>query len=167
MDLHQRLTDLEKVLALRYETLGEAEKDLAMTTNTFEKTAIKQRLREQVLPDIQKYEQEYYSLLNQLGGSLNIDESDANQAIVELDQQVAWLETTRASAYSDEALQLLREIRDKLNEPGKPAAAKLKAAFSSIPPFISLTYEAEVDTESTLQRFFPTFSRLVKKATKK
>jgi len=42
----QRLTDLEKNLELRYETLGKAEKRLAITDEIFSKNAIELRIRE-------------------------------------------------------------------------------------------------------------------------
>ncbi len=50
----RRLADLEKALELRYETLGEAEKRLAMSDEIFAKNAIKQRIREEVLPELRK-----------------------------------------------------------------------------------------------------------------
>ena len=62
---------------------------------------------------------------------------------------------------SAQILELLNQILAKLNQPEGPAAAKLKAAISTIPPFVSLTYEAELDTESTFKRYFPTFNRVI------
>ena len=62
---------------------------------------------------------------------------------------------------SVQILELLNQILAKLNQPEGLAAAKLKAAISTIPPFVSLTYEAELDTESTFKRYFPTFNRAI------
>ncbi|TRU06203.1 MAG: hypothetical protein EWV60_17710 [Microcystis sp. Msp_OC_L_20101000_S702] len=62
---------------------------------------------------------------------------------------------------SAQILELLNQILAKLNQPERSAAAKLKAAISTIPPFVSLTYEAELDTESTFKRYFPTFNRVI------
>jgi len=62
---------------------------------------------------------------------------------------------------SAQILELLNQILAKLNQPERSAAAKLKAAISTIPPFVSLTYEAELDTESTFKRYFPTFNRAI------
>lgn len=62
---------------------------------------------------------------------------------------------------SAQILELLNQILAKLNQPERSAAAKLKAALSTIPPFVSLTYEAELDTESTFKRYFPTFNRVI------
>jgi hypothetical protein len=44
-----------------------------------------------------------------------------------------------------------------VSKPGTDAAAKLKGALSLLPPFVSLSYEAELDTEKFLQEHFPTF----------
>lgn len=62
---------------------------------------------------------------------------------------------------SVQILESLNQILAKLNQPERSAAAKLKAAISTIPPFVSLTYEAELDTESTFKRYFPTFNRVI------
>jgi hypothetical protein len=69
--------------------------------------------------------------------------------------------------YSDEVLQILQEIRDKLNQPGPTAAAKLKGVISSIPPFVGISYEAELDTENFFQQHFPTFRKWAKVLAKK
>ncbi len=62
---------------------------------------------------------------------------------------------------SVQILESLNQILAKLNQPERSAAAKLKAAISTIPPFVSLTYEAELDTESTFKRYFPRFNRVI------
>ena len=62
---------------------------------------------------------------------------------------------------SVQILESLNQILAKLNQPERSAAAKLKAALSTIPPFVSLTYEAELDTESTFKRYFTTFNRVI------
>jgi hypothetical protein len=60
---------------------------------------------------------------------------------------------------------LLREIRDKLNEQELPAAAKLKAALPLVPGILS--YEVELDTESSLRRAFGPIRRLFRGAIEK
>ena len=161
----RRLADLEKIVNLRYETLGEAETDLAMTTNTFEKTAIKQRIREQVLPELRKYEGEYWGLLAQEARFCAVEEVDARNVIVEVVREVQLIENKPNANYPDELIQLLLEIRDKLNEPGQPAAAKAKLALPLVPGILS--YEVELDTESSLRRAFQPIRRLFKEALEK
>lgn len=160
-----RLAYLEKILELRYETLGEAETDLAMTTNTFEKTAIRQRIREQVLPELRKYEVEYWDLLAQEARACAVEEVDARNAIVEVVRTVELIEQTASANYPNEFMRLLLEIRDKLNEPGQPAAAKAKLALPLVPGILS--YEVELDTENSLRRAFQPIKRLFRGAIEK
>ena len=161
----RRLADLEKNLELRYETLGEAEKDLAMTTDTFEITRIKQRIRERVLPDIRKYEAEYWEVLVQEARTCAVEEVDARNTIVEIVPEVEAIAYQPSANYADEFMQLLLEIRDKLNEPELPAAAKLKAALPLVPGILS--YEVELDTESSLRRAVQPIRRLFRRAIEK
>lgn len=156
-----RLTDLEKILELRYETLGEAEKDLAMTINTFEITSIKQRIRERVLPDIRKYEAEYWQLLAQEARTCDVAEVEASDAIIEVVHEVGLIQS-QPDKYPAELMQKLQAILDKLNEPGQLAAGKAKLVLSLIPGLVS--YELEMDTESSLRRVFQPIKRMYKKA---
>jgi hypothetical protein len=52
----------------------------------------------------------------------------------------------------------LHKIYIEVSKPGTPAAAKLKGALSMFPPFVSLSYEAEIDTENFFRAHFPTFT---------
>lgn len=151
---NKRLADVEQILKWKYETLGDVERDLAMTVDPFAKNAIKLRVREEVLPEIRKYEKEYWRLLAQ-GANLDcyqITEADANNAITEVVQEVDQIEASYNEVYPRDLMLLLLEIRDKLNEPGRPAAAKMKLAVPLIPGV--LAYEAELDTEITLKKLF-------------
>jgi hypothetical protein len=60
-----------------------------------------------------------------------------------------------------EIMEYLQKILAKVEEPGPTASAKLKTVISSIPPFIGISYEAELDTENFLNRYFPTFMKAV------
>ena len=160
----QRLSDIEKVLELRYETLGEAEKDLAMTTDTFEITRIKQRLRERVLPDIRKYENEYWEVLRQEAEarSCALEEVEAENAIVEVVQVVERIEKQPNANYPEKIMQLLLEIRDTLNKPKELASARAKLALHLIPGILS--YDFELDTQSALRRGLQPIKQMFKKA---
>lgn len=161
----RRLTDLEKNLELRYETLGEAEKRLAMTDEIFSKNAIKQRIREEVLPELRKVEAEYWEVLVEESRTCAVEEVDARNAIIEVVPEVEAIANQPSDNYADEFMQLLREIRDKLNEKELPAAAKLKAALPLVPGILS--YEVELDTESSLRRVFQPIRRLFRGAIEK
>jgi hypothetical protein len=132
-----------------------------------EQTRIEQRIKLQLKPKIQEYEKERWEILSQQAESLKIPENDAQVAISEIVEQVGKIELYQPHDYPNEILLLLQQIRNKLNEPGTSAAAKLKGIISSVPPFIGLSYEAEIDTENFFRKHFPTFSRLIGGATSK
>jgi uncharacterized protein (DUF2236 family) len=157
----RRLADLEKILDSLYETLGNLQNQLAYTGGAIERNTIKLTISKQVLPEIRKYEQEYWQILAAEANSFVIDETDADIAIIEVLQTIEQIQQSSIDPYSNQVIQLLTEIRDKLNEPHKSAAAKLKATLPLLPPFVS--YEFELGTEGILQRIFPTFRRLLKK----
>ena len=165
MILSSKLAAAEKELELRYETLNDAKKRLAITDDIFAKTTIKQRIREEVIPEIRQCEAEYWDLLAQKAGSCTVEEVDARNAIVEVVGEVEVMESQAAIKYPDELIQLLREIIDKLNEPGTPAAAKAKLALPLIPGI--LAYELELDTENTLRKILQPIQRLFRNAAEK
>ena len=160
-----RLAEIEKELELRYETLNEAKKRLAMTDDILAKIALRQRIREEVLPELRQCEAEYWDILAQEAGFCTVEEVDARNAIVEVVGEVEQIENQPATNYPDELMRLLREIRDKLNEPGTPAAAKAKLALPLIPGI--LAYEVELDTENTLRKVLQPIKRLFRDAAQK
>lgn len=155
----RRLADLEETLDSLYDTLGNVQKRLDTANDIFEKDSIEKRIRRELLPTIREREAEYWQLLAQEANSLGIDDVDASNAVVEV---VQIIETVQQNSTDDRVVQLLTKILNKLNEPGTPAAAKLKATFPLLPFFLS--YEIELDTEGLLRRMFPTFRRLLKGA---
>lgn len=161
----RKLAEIEKQLELLYETLNSAKKRLAITDEIFAKTAIKQRIREEVLPEIRQGEAEYWDLLAQESAFSTVEEVDARNAIVEVVGEVEHIENQPVTNYPDELMRLLREIRDKLNEPGTPAAAKVKFALPLIPGI--LAYEVELDTENSLRKVWQPIQRLFRDAPEK
>jgi hypothetical protein len=165
MPLSRRLANLEETLDSLYETLGESQKRLAYANDIFEKNSIKQRIRKEVLPELRQCEAEYWEVLAQEARSCAVAEVDASHAIVEVVQEVELIENQSSTNYPDELMRLLLEIRDKLNEPGQLAAAKAKLALPLVPGILS--YEVELDTESSLRRAFQPIRRLFKGALEK
>lgn len=162
---NQRLNQLEENLELLYEQLAGLER--AKTLSPMEEgVRLQQRIREKK-KEIQPIEQEYWQTVARSANQLSIPEPEAEVAVGEIVEAVTQIEAYPTPAYSAEMLQILREIRDRLNQPGSPAAAKLKGVISSVPPFLSLSYEAELDTENFFRTHFPTFTRLIKGAAKK
>ena len=165
MPQSRRLADLEKTLELLIEKLGSMEQNLAMASDAEVKISIKQRIREEIKPDIDKFQTEYWDTLAREVNSLKINETEADAAVIEVIQVIESFEQNNADMYAEQGIALLLDIRNKLSEPGPSATAKLKAAIPLFPPFVS--YEVEFEPASFLRRVFPTFSRLVRKAEKK
>ena len=159
-----RLADLEKNLELLYESLGAMERGFIFAYDPEAKNSIKQRIREEIKPQIRQTEVEYWQLLAHEVNSWVIDD-DANSAIIEVIQATDIIKQNDSSKNHNELIQHLTKIQNKLNEPGKSSSAKLKAAIPLFPPFVS--YEVELETQGILQRLFPTFSRLLRKVRKK
>ncbi|MEH2010241.1 hypothetical protein [Nostoc sp.] len=159
-----RLSHLEEILTrYRQQVSG---KELTLTTTPDED---KERIKLQIT-DVKKlmqpFQQEYWEILSEQSGSIEISEQEAQVVVAEIVNQVHKIEVS-SYTYPDEALMLLREIRDKLNQPDKSAAAKIKGVISSIPPFVGISYEAELDTENFLRKHFPTFISLINRTIKK
>ena len=162
--LSDRLCQVEKILSHYRQQVSC--KELALTTTPDEdKVRIKLQIAN-LKTEMQPYEQEYWEIVSQQSELVEISEQEAQFAVAEIVEQVGEIEVS-SSTYPDEILILLKEIRAQLNQPGKSAAAKLKGVISSIPPFVGISYEAELDTEKFLYNYFPTFTSLIKAAIKK
>jgi septal ring factor EnvC (AmiA/AmiB activator) len=124
-----------------------------------EQVRIEQQIAE-LRKKIRNFEQEKWELIAQITSNSDIANDEAEAVVAELVAEGKAIATNPP----DDALvlELLQKILGKLNEPDKPAAAKLKGAISALPPFVSLTYEAELDTENTVRKYFPTFSTWTK-----
>ncbi|MDM9583823.1 hypothetical protein [Nostoc sp. GT001] len=159
-----RLGEVEEILtSYRKQVFG---KELTLTTTPDED---KERIKLQITKlkkSMQPYEQEYWKILSEQSESIEISEQEAQVVVAEIVNQVHKIEVN-SPTYPNEALMLLKEIRDKLNQPDKSAAAKVKGVISSIPPFVGISYEAELDTENFLRNHFPTFISLINRAIKK
>ncbi len=159
-----RLGEVEEILTnYRKQVFS---KELTLTTTPDED---KERIKLQITKlkkSMQPYEQEYWKILSEQSESIEISEQEAQVVVIEIVNQVHKIEVS-SSTYPDEALIILREIRDKLNQPDKSAAAKVKGVISSIPPFVGISYEAELDTENFLRNHCPTFISLINRAIKK
>ncbi|HAJ62671.1 MAG TPA: hypothetical protein DCP31_28380 [Cyanobacteria bacterium UBA8543] len=164
-----RLSELEKHLKLLYEQRNALEEGALMTPDDEKRMQNEQKIRDKIRPKIREYEQEYLQELKQRAVGLTFREEDAQTVIDVVAQEVERVERkvdTYPDEYQDRVIQLLQEIKTKLEAPQPTAAAKLKGVLSPIPPFIGISYEAEIDTENFLRQHFPTFTRLVKGAKK-
>ena len=153
------LKNLDKNIA-RFKAQLANKRDTLVTIAPEEKVRLRQQI-EDLREQIRDLEQEQWQLISQMTGDLTITNEEAEPIVAELVTEVESVKK-QPDQFSPEILELLQQILAKLNAPNTPAAAKLKAAISALPPFVSLTYEVELDTESTFRTYFPTFNRYLK-----
>ena len=153
------LKNLDKNIA-RFKAQLANKRDTLVTIAPEEKVRLRQQI-EDLREQIRDLEQEQWQLISQMTGDLAISNEEAEPIVAELVTEVESVKQ-QPDQFSPEILGLLQQILAKLNALNTPAAAKLKAAISTLPPFVSLTYEAELDTESTFRTYFPTFNRYLK-----
>jgi hypothetical protein len=150
-----RLNEIESYLQLLYEQRREKEEAIIIAPRG-DKTILRQQLRLETLKPIRDYEQEYWQIVANQSNLVEIPEDEAKVVVAEFVEGVGQLRGENA-----EVIEYLQKILAKVEEPGPTAAAKLKAVVSSIPPFVGISYEAELDTENFLNRHFPTFMQAV------
>ena len=156
----QEIQKIEQNIKDKREQLAR-ERDALVVCEIGDQARIKQRIRMKK-EEIRDFEQEKWQILAGMVANWRISDDEAQQIVTETVIEVQAVSGQTHDVPSTEILELLQEILAKLNEPGKPAAARLKAAFSVLPPFVSISYEAELDTESTFQRYLPTFSNWIR-----
>ncbi len=152
------LQNLDKNIQRLKEQLA-GKRDILVTIAPEEQVRIKQQI-EDLRRLIRDFEREKWDLV--ASDSQEASFPDAEVMVAEIVTELtAITKEPPPELASAQILELLNQILAKLNQPERSAAAKLKAAISTIPPFVSLTYEAELDTESTFKRYFPTFNRAI------
>ena len=157
----KRLEQLEELLDIQYVKLHEYEKELA-TSSGPEKISFKLRIKMEIVPELEKNEQEYAELLAEGADVDAIAEDEAAPIVAELLTATSDLERYRQAMAPEEMLQLLNEICAKLKEPGTSAAAKLKVTLPIIPLLVS--YELELDTENFLKNVWNKTRSLFRRA---
>jgi DNA repair exonuclease SbcCD ATPase subunit len=151
----ERLRQVEKNLTrLRGQLAGK--EDTLTTIAPEERVRIKQQIAD-LKEEMQPFEKEYWQILAEESATAAISEPAPEVVVTEIVEQAGQLQTNQQ--YSDELLKWLQRIHAEASKSGAPAAAKLKGVISLLPPFVNLSYEAELDTEEFLRRHFPTFKK--------
>ncbi|MGL4500349.1 MAG: hypothetical protein ACRCU2_14885 [Planktothrix sp.] len=143
----QRLNDLQENLDLLYEKLGMFEQELIIAANANQKFELKQRIKKEIIPQIERYESDFWVIIAQESGVNfeNTDDQTVTEVLVSLQSAVTAIERVNSSNSSNELMEILRDIKAKLNEPEASASAKLKGTIPLIPGLLS--YEVDLDTE--------------------
>lgn len=148
-----RLSQVEKSLKRLREQLDGKENTLT-TIAPEERVRIKQQISD-LKAEIKPFEEEYWQILAKYSTVVKIVDSEAELVVAEIVNLGRSLQ--HSAQYPSEVLNWLQNIYVEVSKPGTPAAAKLKATLSLLPPFVNLSYEAEIDTENFLLTNFPTF----------
>ena len=159
MSDRQRLQDLEKNLQILYEKLGDFEQELIITAHAPTKFELRQRIKREISPSIRRYEAEYWELYPQ--EAILISEEEAATQLVRVEQAVEAIERIPQTEYPDKLMELLEDIRTKLDEGDKAASAKLKVALPLIPLIAS--YELEMDTEAMMYKTWKSLKKIVRR----
>ena len=141
----KRMKDLEETVQILHERLHEFEKRKVATADVAERFSLGQRIRDEITPDIRKYGKEYSDLLADLTNPADLPAEESDSILRDALAAVEAAEKKATDETPKEMLELLKQIKEKLNDPGKIAAAKLKVSLPII-PLIS-AYEMELDTE--------------------
>lgn len=160
-----RLSQLNRNLQAQYKLLGAAEQGINQAISKVDAAKYEMEIENDIRPRIRQYEEEYFVVLQQESPNVTFVEADARAVIDVLSQEIVRVQR-QPDGYTAEILELLQRIEAKLNEPGVTADAKLKATLSMFPPFIGLSYDAQLDTENFCRKYLPTFTRLIKGAKK-
>lgn len=140
----RRIDEVDELLQLQYERYHEFRRQITFSSGN-ERISLKQQLKHDVVPALRALEREYAQILSITVNDADLPEHEASVIIAEV---VDASLVQRVHNAPQPMLTLLHEIRDKLNEPGKSAAAKLKVSLPIIPMLAS--YELELDTEGAL-----------------
>lgn len=159
MSDRQRLENLEGLLELLYEKLGEFERELIVTASTPAKFELKQRIKREILPSLRRYEAEYWELYPR--EAIVIADAEAESQLAQVEQAIESIERISVAEYPPELIPLLQDIRAKLEESDKPASAKLKVALPIISAIAS--YELEMDTEGFMYKAWKSIKELVRR----
>ena len=139
-----RLKQLEELLDIQYERLHGLERAILLAAGEDQKIALRQQIKRDLTPNLRKLEREYAQLLATGVETERIPDDQAKNIVAELVEATNQARISAQGQAPPEMMRLLDEIKEKLDEPGERAAAKLKVSLPIIPLIAS--YELELDT---------------------
>lgn len=148
--LEENIQDLKEQLAGKRKAWIRAEQS--------QKARLKQSMKD-TQDDIEELEQEKREVMAAIAQDFPVDDQEAETIIAEIMEQDGKTLRNPPAELSSEIIALLQEILVKLDQLDVNASAKLMGIISTYPPFMGLSYVAELDTETTLRKYVPTFYR--------
>lgn len=162
MNNNQRFNVVVKHLKTLNERLDMFEDEINITNSVPQKFELQKKIDQEILPRICRYEAEYWALYPQKDmEAIIISDDEAKPKLLQIEQAVESIEHIPNTEYPDELLLLLQDIRAKLDDLDKSAAAKLKVALPLIPAIAS--YELEMDTEGVMYKIWEGVLNLLRK----
>ncbi|NES06552.1 MAG: hypothetical protein F6K22_29290 [Okeania sp. SIO2F4] len=160
--INQRFNVVVKHLKTLNEKLYRFEKALNISSSEEKKFELETTIKQEILPRICRYEAEYWALYPQKDmEAIIISDHEAQPKLLQIEQAVESIEYIPNTEYPHKLLLLLQDIRAKLDDLDKSAAAKLKAALPLIPAIVS--YELEMDTEGVMYKTWKGISNLLRR----
>lgn len=158
MNDDKRLVRLLDLLDLLYQRLGVFEEELVISSNASTKFELRQRIKREVVPDIRRYEEEYWSLCPL--ETMSIPEQAAENYLHQVERAVVVVEQNLLPSYSAELVPLLQDLRGKLAV-DESASSKLKIALPLIPAIAS--YEVEMDASKAMSLVWDSLKNWIRK----
>ena len=161
-----RLKKIESGLAVQYRLLGAAEDGINQSQSSIDRERYEISIEAEIKPKIRCFEEQYFVFVEGILGDRVFQEEDVDLVLKNFSSEIERI-NRRPDNYPEEFLKLLEQINEKLSQPNVTADAKLKASISLLPPFIGLSYDAQLDTEGFCRKYFPNFVKLLKRSKKK
>jgi hypothetical protein len=158
MSNYKRLNELEEILDLLYEKLGDFQKELVTSASPGIQFELKQRIRKEILPSIRSYESEYWQTYPE--EEIYFSEEESNSQLLKINSAIESISKLSSSELSSQMIYLLQDIQSKLAKE-KTASGKLKVAIPLIPMIAS--YELEVATEGYMYRTWVALKKLLRR----
>ena len=137
--LSQRLTDLEEHLELNYRKLATFERKRDKTDSPGTEFGTEEDIKI-IRERIRGYETEYWDIFPT--EAIDISEEEAQRYLARVEEAVRSIEIILYTDYpSEELVALLQDIKAKLEDKDKTAAAKLKLILPLIPAIASIEFE--------------------------
>ena len=137
-----RIQQLEEELEIWEDKLHQFRMDLAQAEGSNERFSIKQRIKNEILPEIKRINRQYNQVL---AGIEVTDDKEVEGLITEMENLP---KSPLDSSIPQEIQRQLEVLHKEIQDQDKSAAAKLKVVLPIIP--LLANYELELDTESFL-----------------
>ncbi|MEY3787814.1 MAG: hypothetical protein RLZ75_2021 [Pseudomonadota bacterium] len=145
--MQQRANDLDEMLTISYEKLGEFQKELVISSNVSIKFELKKKIVGDIIPQIKAYEAEYANLLANELNVMDFSDENAEKILIEIQDAITLLKETAEEMHSEVLMKSVEKAQEALEKP-TTAIGKLRAVIPIIPGIIS--YQLELDVYSTL-----------------